>query len=99
MLVYRVEDADGNGPYVLSTWPGQDALCAAHLGRPAPALPAGYVSACTSLAALQAWFGDWLPLLAQHGFSVRTHDVPAEWISSRGQLTAGEISFLPESER
>lgn len=91
--VYRVQDANGHGPYVLGTWAGQAALTASHDDRRPPMLPDGNLSAMTSKKALIAWFGPWLPALVEAGFQVVRVTVDADDVSRQGQYRAAEVSY------
>lgn len=95
--LYRVQDSNGNGPYVLANWPGRDALTASHDDRTPPNIPDGYLSACTSRKALTEWFGPWLPALVASGFSIVKVTVDSASVSITGQRTSSmsEVSYRP----
>lgn len=93
--LYRVQDANGNGPYVLASWPGRDSLLASHDNRTPPAVPAGYLSACTSRRALTAWFGPWLPALVASGFAIVRLTVEEASVTRAGQRVDTEVSYRP----
>jgi hypothetical protein len=93
--LYRVQDSQGHGPYVLAQWDGRDALTASHDDRTPPNTPDGYLSACTSRKALTSWFGPWLPALVASGFSIVKVTVDSASVSYLGQRVFNEASYRP----
>jgi hypothetical protein len=109
MIVYRVEDVHGKGPYC-NTWKccyeGKDIfkkdLCRDHddIEHPSPVedniiLHNKYIFAFASIKSLKNWFDEkWRNILNEAGFFIRVYDVPSDFVKNGS--TKKQICFLKE---
>lgn len=107
MLIYRIEDESGKGPYIgvwkdEATGQSDAALSCSHADaeHPVASIDIGedfdkkHFCGCPSLEALEEWFDGWEEILFRNGYFIVKYDIPDDQVLMG--YSGRQVGFVPD---